>query len=67
MRLATIGGRLAGTVMLAAAVFAAAVTWLLFSDPITLGQAMADGSVGTLAKALMDVFSQAFRGMLRWL
>jgi hypothetical protein len=67
MKLAAWGGRLAGVVMLASAVFAAAVIWLLLTDPVALTQAVASGSVGTLAKALFDVFSQAFRGMLRWL
>ncbi len=67
MKLAALGSRLAGTVILASSALAGGVIWLLLTDPVALTRAVASGTVGPLVRALLDVFGQVCRGMLRWL
>ena len=56
-----------GSVVLVAAVFAAASVWLILSEPMVVTQAVSGGSVEPLAEVLLDVVGHAVRRVLRWL
>jgi hypothetical protein len=48
-----------------AATLAAATIWLLLTDPITVADAVKDGQVTPLVRALAGVLYDAFRGILK--
>lgn len=50
-----------------AATLAAATIWLLLTDPITVADAVKDGQVTPLVRALGAVLYDAFRGLLKYI
>ena len=50
-----------------AATMAAATIWLLLTDPITVADAVKDGQVTPLVRALAGVLYDAFRGILKYI
>jgi hypothetical protein len=50
-----------------AATLAAATIWLLLTDPITVADAVKDGQVTPLVRALAGVLYDAFRGILKYI
>jgi hypothetical protein len=46
---------------------AGATIWLLVTQPVTVADAVAQGEVSPLAKALAGVLYEAFRGLLKYL
>lgn len=66
MRLIRIGISLAAVVGLLAATLAAATIWLLFTDPVTVVDAVSEEN-GTLLRQLADVIFQAILRIARYL
>jgi hypothetical protein len=54
------------TALLAGAV-AAATIWLLLTDPVTVADAIQEGQVTPLVRALAGVVYEAFRGLFKYL
>jgi hypothetical protein len=50
-----------------AAVFAAALIWLMLSDPVTVADAVEDGAVTPLVLELVNVLYRALLGLLDYL
>lgn len=50
-----------------AAVFAAALIWLLLSDPVTVADAVETGEIAPLISVLANVIYQAFLNLLDYL
>jgi hypothetical protein len=50
-----------------AATLAAATIWLLLTDPITVADAVKDGQVTPLVRALGAVLYDAFKGILKYI
>jgi hypothetical protein len=56
-----------GVVAVVAAALAAATIWLLLTDPITVADAVNEGTVSPLVRALADVLLNALSGLFRYL
>jgi hypothetical protein len=54
-------------VALIAAIFAAALIWLILSDPITVADAVNEGTITPLLLELANVLYQALLGLLDYL
>jgi hypothetical protein len=54
-------------VALIAAIFAGALIWLILSDPITVADAVSEGTVTPLLLELANVIYQALLGLLDYL
>jgi membrane protein YqaA with SNARE-associated domain len=52
---------------IAAATIAAATIWLVFTDPVTVANAVSTGDVGPVVQALGTVIANALRGLFRYL
>lgn len=52
---------------LVAATIAGATIWLLFTDPVTVANAVSTGDVGPVVRALGAVIYDALRGLFRFL
>jgi hypothetical protein len=50
-----------------AATLASATIWLLLTDPITVADAVKDGQVTPLVRALAGVLYDAFKGILKYI
>jgi hypothetical protein len=58
---------LVALVGLLAATVAGATIWLLFTDPVTVANAVSTGDVGPVVKAIGEVLFDALRGLFRFL
>ena len=67
MRSSRISVSLSAGVALVAAVFAAALIWLLLSDPVSVADAVNEGGATSLMLALGRVIYQALLGLLDYL
>jgi hypothetical protein len=67
MTLARISISLFGVVALVAATLAGATIWLLLTDPVTVADAVNEGNVSPLVRALAGVLFDALSGLLRYL
>jgi len=67
MRSSRISVSLSAGVALAAAVFAAALIWLLLSDPVSVADAVNEGGATSLMLELGRVIYQALLGLLDYL
>ena len=56
-----------GVVAVLAATLAAATIWLLLTDPITVADAVNQGTVTPLVRELANALYGALRGLLTWL
>jgi hypothetical protein len=67
MRSARLSVSLSAAVAVVAAVFAAALIWLLLSDPVTVADAVNEGTVTPLLLELAQVIYNALLGLLDYL
>jgi hypothetical protein len=56
-----------GLVALVAATLAGATVWLLLTDPVTVADAVNEGDISPLVRALASVLYDALRDLLRFL
>jgi hypothetical protein len=59
--------RLIGVVGALAATLAGATIWLLLADPVTVADAVSEGDVTPLVKALASLLYEALRDLLKYL
>ena len=67
MSLARLGLSVAGVAAVIAVTLAAAIFWLLLTDPVTVADALNDGEVTPLVRAVAGVLYDALRGVLKYL
>jgi hypothetical protein len=67
MSLARVSLSLVGVVGVIAVALAAATIWLLVTQPVTVADAVAQGEVSPLARAIAGVLYDALQGLLRYL
>lgn len=67
MSLARLSMSLVGIVGLLAAVLAAATIWLLFTEPVTVADAVNEGDVAPLVRELAALLYEAVWSLLRYL
>lgn len=67
MGLARFSLSLFGAVAVIAATLAAATIWLLLTDPVTVADAVKDGQVSPLVRALAGVLYDAMKGLLKYI
>lgn len=58
---------LVGITGLLSAVLAAATIWLLFTEPVTVADAVTEGNVTPLVRELTELFYEAVWSLLRYL
>lgn len=67
MSIARFGMSVVGIAGLLAAVLAAATIWLLFTEPVTVADAVTDGNVTPLVRELAGLLYEAVWSLLRYL
>jgi hypothetical protein len=67
MSLAQLGVSLFAVLALLAVAVAGATIWLVLTDPVTVADAVAQGDVSPLARALAQVLYDAVRSLLEYL
>ena len=67
MSFARVSLSLAGIVGVVAAALSAATIWLILTQPVTVADAVAQGEVSPIVKALSGVLYNALQGVLRYL
>jgi multidrug resistance efflux pump len=67
MSFARLSLSLAGVVGVIAAALAAATIWLIMTQPVTVADAVAQGQVSPLVKALAGVLYDALQGLMKYL
>ena len=67
MSFARLSLSLVGVVGLVAVALASATIWLLVTQPVTVADAVAQGEVSPLVRALAGVLYDAFAGILKYL
>jgi hypothetical protein len=58
---------LVAVIGLMAATVASATIWLLFTDPVTVANAVSEGDVGPVVRAIGEVIADALRGLFKFL
>ncbi len=67
MQLARVSLSLFGAIAVVCAVLAVAVIWLLLTNPVTVADAVNEGTVTPFVRELATVIYQAFSGLLKYL
>jgi hypothetical protein len=67
MNLARVSISVFGIVAVIAAALAGATIWLLLTDPITVADAVNEGNVSPLVRALAEILINALSGLFRYL
>lgn len=67
MGLARVSMSVFGVVAVLAAALAGATIWLLVTDPVTVADAVSEGDVSPIVKALAGALYNAFSGLLKYL
>jgi hypothetical protein len=67
MRTSRLSVSLSAGIAVLAAIFAAALIWLLLSDPVTVADAVATGEIAPLFKEVMEAIYQAILTILDYL
>ncbi len=67
MQLARVSLSLFGVIAVMCAVLASAVIWLLLTNPVTVADAVNEGTVTPFVRELASVLYQAFSGLLKYL
>ena len=67
MSFARFGMSLVGIAGLLAAILAAASIWLLFTDPVTVADAVSEQDISPIVRELASVIYEALRSLLRYL
>ena len=67
MRLQRLGVSLFGLIAIVSVVLAAAIVWLLLTNPVTVATAVNEGEVSPLVRELARVLLDALAGLLKYL
>jgi hypothetical protein len=67
MRLQRLSVSLFGLIAIISVVLAAAVVWLLVTNPVTVATAVSEGDVSPLVRQLAQVLFEALSGLLKYL
>ena len=67
MGFARLSVSLFGAVALLSAILAAATIWLMLTDPVTVADAVNEGTVSPFVRELAQVLFGALRGLLKYL
>ena len=67
MRASSLSVSLSAGIAAVAAIFAAALIWLLLSDPVTVADAVETGQIAPLFTAIVSVIYEAFLTLLDYL
>ncbi|MCL4811086.1 MAG: hypothetical protein KJ061_01310 [Vicinamibacteraceae bacterium] len=67
MSIARVSMSLFGVVAVLAAALAGATVWLLLTDPVTVADAVNEGEVSPLVRALAGALFDAVKGLVRYL
>ena len=67
MRLRNIGFSVVGAIITLGSVVAGATVWLLFTNPVTIANAVNDGEISPFVQDLARVIFEALQGLLRYL
>ena len=67
MRTSRLSVSLSAGIAVLAAIFAAALIWLLLSDPVTVADAVETGEIAPLFRAVMEAIYQAILTILDYL
>ena len=67
MSLARLGLSVAGVAAVIAVTLAVAIFWLLVTDPVTVADALKEGEVTPVVRAVAGVLYDALRGVLKYL
>lgn len=67
MRLVNVGIGVFGALLTLGTVVAGAAVWLLFTNPVTIADAVNDGEISPLVQDLARAIFEALRGLLRYL
>jgi hypothetical protein len=67
MRLRNIGFGVVGAIITLGSVVAGATVWLVFTNPVTIANAVNDGEISPFVQDLARVIYEALRGLLRYL
>ena len=67
MQLLRVGVSLFGLAAIVSVVLAAATIWLLLTNPVTVANAVNEGEVSPVVRALAMVLFEALRGLLKYL
>ena len=67
MSVARFGLGLFGVVAVIAATLAGAAIWLMLTDPVTVADALSDGDVSPVVRALAGALDHAVKGILGYL
>ncbi len=67
MSLARVSMSVFGVVAVLAATLAGATIWLLVTDPVTVADAVSEGDVSPIVRALAGALYEAFSGLFKYL
>ena len=67
MRLRNIGFGVVGAIITLGSVVAGATVWILFTNPVTIANAVNEGEISPFVQDLARVIYEALRGLLRYL
>lgn len=67
MSIARVSMSLFGVIAVLAAALAGATVWLLLTDPVTVADAVNEGEVSPLVRALAGALFDAVKGLVRYL
>jgi len=67
MRLLNIGFGVVGAIITLGSVVTGATVWLLFTNPVTIANAVNDGEISPFVQDLARVIFEALQGLLRYL
>jgi hypothetical protein len=67
MKLEGVGVGVVGVIAIVAVVLAAATVWLFLTDPVTVANAVNEGTISPFMRDLAQVLFDALRGLLKYL
>jgi hypothetical protein len=67
MSLARVSISVFGLIAIVAATLAGATVWLLLTDPVTVADAVTEGDISPLVRALAGAIYEALSGLLKYL
>lgn len=67
MRFEGLGMGVVGVIATVSVVLAAATVWLFLTNPVTVANAVNEGSISPFVRDLADVLLAALRGLLKYL
>jgi hypothetical protein len=67
MKLEGVGVGVVGVIAIVAVVLAAATVWLFLTNPVTVANAVNEGTISPFVRDLAQVLLDALRGLLKYL